>query len=233
MPDHQTDAPHQTNTDHPPQTTTLSEVESKHLLAGFGVPIAEERTAPDPDAAAEAAEAIGFPVVVKLNGDRIAHKTERGLVRLGLDNVDAVRKAGAELLALATADDGEVTLLVAPMVRGSRELIAGLATDPQFGLTVMLGVGGILAEAIADVVLRLVPITRTDAEDMIDDLDTQALLGEFRGEPPVDREALIAVLLGLSAAAEADDRIVSADLNPLIVSGGRPIAVDALVEVRS
>jgi acetate---CoA ligase (ADP-forming) subunit beta len=214
-------------------TTTLSEAESKRLLTVHGVPIAEERIAPDPDAAAEAADALGYPVVVKLNGDRIAHKTERGLVRLGLDDAEAVRRAGAELLGLATAEDGEVSLLVAPMVRGSRELIAGLATDPQFGMTVMLGVGGILAEAIGDVVLRLVPIDRVDAEEMIDELATQALLGEFRGEPPVDRDALCAVLLGLSSAAQADDRIVSADLNPLIVSGGRPVAVDALVEVRA
>ena len=213
-------------------TTTLSETESKRLLGGHGVPIAAEQLAADPDEAAAAAEAIGFPVVVKLNGDRIAHKTERGLVRLDLGDADAVRRAGAELLAAATPDDGEVQLLIAPLVRGSRELIAGLATDPQFGMTVMLGVGGILAEAIGDVVLRMVPIDRIDAEDMIDDLATQALLAEFRGEPAVDRDALIEVLLGLSAAAQADDRIVSADLNPLIVSDGRPIAVDALVEVR-
>lgn len=217
----------------PESTTTLSETDSKRLLAGYGVPIAEERLAPDPDAAAVAAGEIGFPVVVKLNGDGIAHKTERGLVRLGLADAEAVRRAGAELLAAATEADGPVQLLVAPMVRGSRELIAGLAHDPQFGMTVMLGVGGVLAEAIGDVVLRLVPITATDAEDMIDELATQALLGAFRGEPPVDREALVAVLLGLSDAATADDRIVSADLNPLIVADGRPIAVDALVEVRA
>ncbi|MFP4511787.1 MAG: acetate--CoA ligase family protein [Acidimicrobiales bacterium] len=214
-------------------TVTLSEIESKRLLASYGVPIAEERLAADPDAAVEAAEAIGYPVVVKLNGERIAHKTERGLVRLDLGDDAAVRRAGAELLELATSDDGEVELLVAPLVRGSRELIAGLSDDPQFGMTVMLGVGGILAEAIADVVLRLVPIDRIDADEMIDDLATQALLGEFRGEPPVDRDALAAVLLGLSAAADADERIVSADLNPLIVSAGRPVAVDALVEVRA
>ncbi|MGY6499578.1 MAG: acetate--CoA ligase family protein [Acidimicrobiales bacterium] len=212
-------------------TTTLSETESKRLLGGYGVPIAQERLAEDPDGAVEAAEEIGYPVVLKLNGDRIAHKTERGLVRLDLGDADAVRRAGTELLAASTPDDGEVQLLVAPLVRGSRELIAGLATDPQFGLTVMLGVGGILAEAIGDVVLRMVPIDRVDAEDMIDDLGTQALLGEFRGEPAVDRDALVDVLLGLSAAAEADARIVSADLNPLIVADGRPIAVDALVEV--
>lgn len=214
-----------------PATSTLSETESKRLLAGFGVPVAEERLAPDPDGAAAAAEAIGFPVVLKLNGDGIAHKTERGLVRLGLADAAAVRTAGTELLAAATPADGEVELLVAPMVRGSRELIAGLAEDPQFGMTVMLGVGGVLAEAIGDVVLRLVPITEVDAEDMIDELGTQKLLGEFRGEPAVDRAALVAVLMGLSAAASTESRIVSADLNPLIVSDGRPIAVDALVEV--
>lgn len=217
----------------PPHTTTLSEAESKRLLAAYGVPIAEERIVADPDQAASAAEALGFPVVVKLNGDRIAHKTERGLVRLGLADAGAVRAAASELLGLATTDDGDVSLLVAPMIRGNRELIAGLATDPQFGLTVMLGVGGILAEAIADVTLRMVPIERIDAEEMIEDLATQALLGEFRGEPAVDRDALVAVLMGLSDAATADDRIVSADLNPLIVTNGRPIAVDALVEVRS
>lgn len=214
-----------------PASTTLSETESKQLLAAHGVPIAEERLAPDPEGAAHAAEALGFPVVVKLNGDGIAHKTERGLVRLGLADADAVRSAGSELLAKATPEDGEVQLLVAPMVRGNRELIAGLAEDPQFGMTVMLGVGGVLAEALGDVVLRLVPITEVDAEDMIDELATQKLLGEFRGEPEVDRDALVAVLMGLSAAAVADERIVSADLNPLIVSDGRPVAVDALVEV--
>ena len=95
----------------------------------------------------------------------------------------------------------------------------------------MLGVGGILAEALADVAFRLVPITRQDAHEMIDDLATQRLLGEVRGEPAVDREALVDVLLGLSTAAGADPSILSADLNPLIVVDGRPIPVDALVEV--
>lgn len=212
---------------------TLSEAESKRLLAAHGVPFAPEHLVPDAEAAVAAAESLGYPVVAKLNGDRIAHKTERGLVRLGLADADAVRRATTELLAAATADDGEVSVLVAPMLRGTRELIAGLATDPQFGPTVLLGVGGVLAEAIADVVIRLVPITPVDAEEMIDGLATQALLGPFRGEPAVDREALAAVLLGLSGAAEARPDIVSADLNPLIVVDGRPVAVDALVEVAS
>jgi hypothetical protein len=117
------------------------------------------------------------------------------------------------------------------MVKGNRELIAGLHHDAQFGMTVMLGVGGILAEALADVAFRLVPITRLDAAEMIDDLATPRLLGELRGEPAVDREALVDVLMGLSDAATSDPSIVSADLNPLIVVDGRPVAVDALVEV--
>jgi acetate---CoA ligase (ADP-forming) subunit beta len=96
----------------------------------------------------------------------------------------------------------------------------------------MLGVGGILAEAVADVAFRLVPIDRTDAEEMIEDLGLQALLGPFRGEPAVDREAVAGVLLGLSEAAAARADIASADLNPLLVVDGRPVAVDALVELR-
>jgi acetyl-CoA synthetase (ADP-forming) len=212
-------------------TRTLSEPDSKALLAGYGVPIAAERVVRDADEAAAAAVEIGFPVVVKLAGDGIAHKTERGLVRLGVGDDAAVRTAATELLAAATPEDGEVRLLVAPMLVGQRELIAGLAHDPQFGTTVMIGVGGVLAEAVADVSLRLVPIARVDAEEMIDDLATQALLGPFRGEPAVDRGAVADVLLALSTAAEADPTIVSADLNPLIVVDGRPVAVDALVEV--
>ncbi len=213
--------------------TTLSESASKELLGRFGVPMADERLAATPDAAARSATALGYPVVAKLCGDAIAHKTERGLVKLGLTDEDQVRAAATELLAAATPADGPVEVLVAPMVAGSRELIAGLADDPQFGMTVVLGLGGILAEAVADVSIRLVPIDQIDAEDMIDDLASQKILGAFRGEPPVDRQALVDILLGLSRAAEAEPSIASADLNPLIVVDGRPIAVDALVEVRS
>ena len=184
------------------------------------------------DAAVEAAGVLGFPVVVKLGGDAIAHKTERGLVRLGLGSADQVRDAASALLAAADPEDGEVHLLVAPMLGATRELIAGLHDDPRFGMTVMLGVGGILAEAVADVSFRLVPIDRVDAEEMIDDLALQALLGPFRGEPAVDRAGVADVLLGLSRAAGERPDIASADLNPLLIVDGRPVAVDALVEVR-
>jgi succinyl-CoA synthetase beta subunit len=212
---------------------TLSEAESKARLASHGVPFVDERLVGSPEDAASAASELGYPVVAKLCGEAVAHKTERGLVKLRLGDAEAVRQAAAELLAAGRPEDGVTGVLIAPMVSGTRELIAGLTTDPQFGRAVMLGVGGVLAEAVADVAFRLVPVSRLDAEELIDDLATQSLLGEFRGEPAVDREALVDVLVGLSAAAESDPSIVSADLNPLIVVDGRPVAVDALVEVTS
>src|SRR5262245_18440220 len=151
-----------------PAPSTLSEVASKQLLSGYGLVVPDERVVADPSAAAAAAGEIGFPVVVKLAGDGIAHKTERGLVRLGLGDEVGVANAAEELLASATADDGEVSLIVAPMVRGNRELIAGLVRDPQFGPTVMVGIGGVLAEAIADVAFRPAPLDAATAEEMID-----------------------------------------------------------------
>jgi acetyltransferase len=117
------------------------------------------------------------------------------------------------------------------MVRGNRELIAGLVRDPQFGPCVMLGIGGVLAEALGDVAFRVVPLTDLDAGEMINDLDTQTLLGPFRGEPAVDRAALRATQLGLTRLAAERPDVAAVDLNPLIEVDGRPIAVDALVEI--
>lgn len=210
---------------------TLSEAESKALLARYGVPVPAETLVGTPDEAAEAAGRIGFPVVVKLCGAAVAHKTERGLVRLGLGDATAVAAAGAGLLSAAHPEDGDVGLLVAAMVPGARELIAGFVRDAGFGPCLMLGVGGVLAEVLGDVAFRLAPLEAIDAEEMIDDLAHPALLGGVRGEAPVDRAALAGVLLALAALGEADDRIRSIDVNPLIISGGVPVAVDALVEI--
>jgi acetyl-CoA synthetase (ADP-forming) len=212
-------------------TVTLSEAESKALLARHGVPVPAEVVAGSGAEAAEAAVGIGFPVAVKLCGAAITHKTERGLVKLGLRDAAAVEAAGAALLAAARPEDGDVALLVSAMVPGARELIAGFVRDDDFGPCVMLGLGGILAEAVGDVAFRLAPLDAVDADDLIDDLSSQTLLGPVRGEPPVDRSALAGILLGLSAVGVDDERIRSIDLNPLIVSGGVPVAVDALIEL--
>jgi acetate---CoA ligase (ADP-forming) subunit beta len=212
--------------------STLSEHDSKELLAAYGLTVLPERLVPNADDAVAAAHDLGMPVVLKLCGAAIAHKTERGLVRLGLRDDDEIRLAAEELLGAATADDGQFALLVAPQVRGSRELIVGFHRDQQFGPCVMIGVGGVLAEVLGDVAFRLVPIQRVDAEEMLDDLAAAAMLGPFRGEPPVDRVSLVELLIGLSRLGGDRPDIVSVDVNPLIVVDGAPIAVDALVEVK-
>jgi succinyl-CoA synthetase beta subunit len=214
-------------------TRTLSEHESKRLLASTGVPVLDERLATDAGDAVIAARTLGAPVVLKLCGSGVAHKTERGLVRLGLRGDDEVRHAAGDLLAAARPDDFAVGVLVAPMVHGNRELIAGVHRDPQFGPCVMIGIGGVLAEAVGDVAFRLVPVEQVDAEEMLDDLSAQALLGPFRGERAVDRAATADVVLALSRLAEAHAEIVSVDVNPLVVVDGKPVAVDALVEVET
>lgn len=211
--------------------TTLSEADSRHVAASAGIPVSPFVTGRSADEVVAAAETLEFPVVAKLCGPSIAHKTERGLVRLGLTDADGLRRAADELLAAARPDDGPVEVLVSSMIQGNRELIAGLTTDPQFGPVVMLGIGGIFAEAIADVAFRLAPVEPADAHDLIDDLATAPLLGPFRGEPPVDRDELAGLLVGLSRLIVDRPDIVAVDLNPLIVADGHPIAVDALVEV--
>lgn len=210
---------------------TLSEYESKRLLAGYGVPVVDEELVHSTEAAVASARRLGFPVAVKLCAASIAHKTERDLVRLGLTDADAVAAAADDLLARRRAGEEDAALLVQRMVKGRRELIAGLVRDRQFGPCVMLGLGGVLAEALEDVVFRVAPLARVDALEMIGDLRTARVLGAFRGEPPVDREALAELLEGLGRLGLEREDVRSVDLNPLIVHGARLVAVDALVEL--
>lgn len=213
---------------------TLSESESKRLLRAYGAPFADECEVHSPDEAAEAAASLGYPLVAKLCGDGIAHKTERGLVHLGLHDEVALRTATTALLEAARPDDGAVTVLVAPEIRGDRELIVGLHRDAQLGMVVMVGIGGVLAEAIADVTFRVTPIQPPDAEDMLDELAAGALLGAFRGQVAADRSALVKLLCGLSECAGDVPGLVSAELNPLIITPeGAVVAVDALVEMEA
>ena len=207
---------------------------SKQLLAPFGFPFTSEAIVNTSVEAGDAADAMGYPVVVKLNGSNIAHKTERGLVRLQLADRSAVEQAAVQLLALATASDGNVQLLVARMIDGSRELIVGMVNDPVFGKTAMLGIGGIFAEVIQDVVFAPLPINQNRALEMIDALKYKSMLQEFRGESAVNVGALADALVAMSAACDTHNEIVSIDINPLIVQrDGSLVAVDALVEVLS
>jgi acyl-CoA synthetase (NDP forming) len=208
--------------------TSLNEAESKQLLRHYGIPIVEEFIVSDSDEAVARAQSVGFPVVLKGLGTRLTHKTERGLVRLNLKDAEEVRHAVSQITE-AAGDDLEGFILYG-MVPGRREFVAGLFRDEQFGPVVMFGLGGILTEALGDVVFRIAPITETHANSMMDELRTARLLGSFRGEQPVDREKIIKTLMALSRLGMEHPEVKEVDINPLIIGAdGKITAVDALV----
>ena len=208
--------------------TPLSENDAKKMLCRYGIPVVSETVATDPDAAVSAAEKFGYPVVVKGMGATLMHKTEAGIVHLNLADGKAVRAACRQIReAAGQALEG---FLIQPQIQGRRELVAGLFHDRIFGPVVMFGLGGIFTEALADVTFRVAPLTPTDAEEMLNEIKAHKLLGAFRGDAPVDREQLIATLMGLSKMALTETDIAEVDINPLIVtSAGKLCAVDALI----
>jgi acyl-CoA synthetase (NDP forming) len=206
----------------------LNEYNSKQILTLCNIPVVEEQIAASSAAAKEIAGALGFPVVIKglLPGE--IHKTELGLVRTGISSEREVETAFIELQKIM-ADKG--TVLVQRQIQGSPELIAGLIRDPQFGPCVMCGLGGIFAEVLADSVFAAAPLSHMEALDLIDRLKTQKILNGFRGVAPVDRDALADILVKLGDLGDSFARIKEIDINPLIVSEGLPIAVDATIIV--
>ena len=208
--------------------TALTEAESKEVLKGYGVPVVPESIAATPDEAVAAAVKIGFPVVLKGLGTKLTHKTERGLVRLNLNDSEAVRRAAVHVASAAGADlEG---ILIQPMLSGRREFVAGLFHDDQFGPVVMFGLGGIFTEALDDVVFRIAPLDQKHAGQMIEELRAKKLLGPFRGEQAVNSEQLIQTLVGLSRIGLELPDVTEVDINPLLVSpDGRVTAVDALI----
>ena len=212
-------------------THTLSEYESKQLLAEAGIPIPKERLVATADEAVQAAEEQGYPVALKLCGRGIAHKTERDLVRLDVGDAEQARRQAADLLAQRRPEEQEAGVLVQGMVSGRRELIAGLLRDPQFGPCVMFGLGGVFAELIGDVAFAVAPLAEHDAEDLMHALRHDKILGPFRGEPEADIAKLGQILEALGRIGEARPDVLSIDVNPLILSGSDPVVVDALVEL--
>jgi acetyl-CoA synthetase (ADP-forming) len=207
--------------------TTLSEYESKQLLARHGIPVAREELAASLDDVLDAARRIGFPAVLKACASGLAHKTELGVVELNVGDDGAVREAYQRIAERAPGKlDG---ILVQEMVRGNRELICGLTRDEQFGPCVMLGLGGVFVEAVRDVVFRVAPVEMRDALEMMDELKGRKLLGDFRGEKAVERDVLGQILIDLGRIGIEEAEVLSVDINPLIVRDGSPIAVDALV----
>jgi acyl-CoA synthetase (NDP forming) len=205
---------------------TLSEYDSKLVIQSVGVPITREKLVRSAAAAVKYANEIGYPVVLKGCSHKAAHKTEMGLVKLKLANSKEVRNAFNEIMAKGIELDG---VLVQEMIKGDREFVIGLSRDPQFGPCVMFGIGGIFTEVIKDVTFRVAPITELDAEEMIGEIRMAKLLDEFRGSPAVDRKALVKALVGIGELGYQNDKIAEIDINPVIISGDKPVVVDALV----
>jgi acyl-CoA synthetase (NDP forming) len=206
--------------------TALNETDAKTILAHYGVPVIEDIVVTTSAAAISSARQLGFPVVLKGMKENILHKTERGLVHLHLNDDAAVEAAAEHIL---TAAEG-MQILIQPQVMGHREFMAGMVRDPQFGPAILFGIGGILTEALSDVVFRLAPLTRQDAEDMIAAIRARSLLDAFRGERAIDREQLVRTLMGLSDIAMEAPGIAEIDINPLVADGhGSLTAVDALI----
>lgn len=207
---------------------TLSEYESKKLLATYGIPITREKMVNDWGEARTAAKDLGYPVVLKACGPSVSHKTERGLVRVDIRDEDELEEAFNYLRPLAQKEGANI--LIQEMVDGDREFVLGLIRDPNFGPCIMLGLGGIFAEVLADVAFRVAPIGQNDAFEMQKELKSHKLLGEFRGKPKVDQRVLSRCLIALGEIAEDFPHVKEIDINPIIIRGdGKPVAVDSLV----
>jgi acyl-CoA synthetase (NDP forming) len=202
------------------------------LLRSYGIPSVTGGVARDAAGAVAIAGEVGYPVALKVASEQISHKSDIGGVRVGLERPEDVREAFEEILRNAlqvvprAAIDG---VLVQRMAAPGRELIVGIARDPSFGPLVMFGLGGVLAEALQDVVFRLAPLTRWDAAEMCRSIRGTKLLQAFRGAPPVDFRALEDVLLRVSRLACDFPEIEELDLNPLLVSEAGAVAVDARI----
>ncbi len=211
-------------------TRVMSEGESLAFLATAGVRVTEALAVRDAPSAVAAARAIGGPVALKINAVGVAHKSDIGGVKLGLAGDDAVYAAALAMLETAHRRGLEVRgLLVEPMASPGLELIVGLRRDPQFGPAVLVGLGGILAEVLDDVAIRLAPVTPRAAMAMLDDLRGSRLLDGARGRPGVDRSAVAAMLVTLGRLGFERQDLLEVDINPVIASPAGALAVDALV----
>jgi len=207
----------------------LSEYDSKKVLAAYGIPTTQEMTVKTEDEAVAAAAEMGYPVVLKGSGEAMSHKTELEMIALDLTDEHRVRDAFQSFVNRTDVPVKEV--LVQPMVKGNRELMAGLKRDPQFGPCVMFGLGGVLAEILDDVAIRIAPLTEFDAMDMMGDIRAKKILDAFRGKPPVDRERLAQLLIALGKIGLENDAVSEIDINPIKLIDGKPVAVDALIVI--
>jgi acyl-CoA synthetase (NDP forming) len=213
---------------------TINEHDAKKLLADFGIPVTQETLVTSPADAAKAAAEIGYPVVLKVASDAIPHKSEHGLVAVGLTDAAALAVAFAEMQA-RVAKLGQPTegYLVQQMIADGVEVFAGVSRDPDYGLSIAFGMGGVAIEVLRDFALRMLPLREGDAEAMIAETRGAALLGAVRGKPAADRAALARCLYALSDFAVANaERLAEIDLNPIKALPSGCVVVDALIVTR-
>lgn len=211
--------------------TTLSEHESKELLRAYDIPVNREIEVADDKALLEAIRDIGFPMVLKGSAPDLSHKTERGLVRVDIRNEPEAMTAFHEITD-ELKDTGS-RVLVQEMVKGERELVIGLTHDDRFGPCVMFGLGGIFTEILKDIVFRVAPIEKRDALDMMQEIKARKILEPVRGMPAADLDKLSDILIKVGTIGLEQEAVREIDINPLILSGSNPVAVDALVVLKS
>ncbi|HEU0236168.1 MAG TPA: acetate--CoA ligase family protein [Candidatus Limnocylindrales bacterium] len=213
--------------------TLLTEYESKKVLAAYGIPITDTEIAHTPDEAVAAADAIGYPVVAKLLSRTITHKTDVGGVVLNLGSADAVRDAFSTIRDAVARKAGEEHfegVTIQPMINWTGyELIVGSSPDPQFGPVLLFGAGGALVEVVRDRALALPPLNTTLARRLIEQTVISRAFGGVRGRRPIDVDVLAGVLVRFSELVAEQPRIAEIDINPLLVSPERIIALDARV----
>jgi len=206
--------------------TTLSEYESKQVLASYGIPVTKELLVNNLQDLINATKEIGYPLVLKGCSSGIAHKTEKGLIRVDIRN-EAEAKAAFEKI---TANIGtEDAILVQEMVKGQRELVIGLTRDPQFGPCVMFGLGGIFTEILKDISFRVAPLEERDALEMMQDIKGHKILEAVRGMEAADLNIFSNILIKVGQIGLENEHVKEIDINPVIISGNQPVAVDALV----
>ncbi|MFM9368320.1 acetate--CoA ligase family protein [Streptomyces sp. Da 82-17] len=214
----------------------LSEHAAKQLLRAYGIRVPREQLVTSAAAAVRAAGQVGYPVVMKASGARIAHKTELGLVKVGLTSASQVRDAYRELTDIARYEGIDLDgVLVCQMVERGVEMVVGVTQDPLFGPTVTVGLGGALVEVLRDAAVRVPPFGEDQARAMLAELRGRALLDGVRGGPPVDVDALVEVVLRVQRMAlELGDELAELDINPLMVlpRGQGAVALDALALCR-
>jgi acetyltransferase len=208
----------------------LTPGESMRFLRDNGIPVTPFEEARTEEDAVAAARRIGYPVAMKANSPDVTHKSDIGGVRLGVSDEEAVRRSFREIgEAVRRAGGREEGVLVCAMARPGREVIVGATRDLQFGHAVMIGIGGVLVEALKDVAFRIVPVAEKDAAEMLGELRGARLLGEYRGSGPVDVPALRRLIVAVSELLERHPGIEEIDLNPVIVAAKGLAVADARV----